>query len=106
MTPFLTLPTSCQGPQTFTAEETSTWQEEHTDANRPFSSQDQNGQPAGFTGCEKLVHFEPTINLAPDTTYSDTPAGLTATVKLPQGLNPEGLATAGLKETTVTLPEG
>ena len=106
MAPFLTLPTSCQGPQTFTAEETSTWQEEHTDANRPFSSQDQNGQPAGFTGCEKLVHFEPTINLAPDTTYSDTPAGLTATVKLPQGLNPEGLATAGLKETTVTLPEG
>ncbi len=104
--PFLTLPTACQGPQAFTVEETSTWQEEHTDASRSFLSQDQNGQPAGFTGCERLVHFEPTINLAPDTTFSDTPAGLTATVKLPQGLNPEGLATSGLKETTVTLPEG
>ena len=25
---------------------------------------------------------------------------------MPQGLNPEGLATSGLKDTTVTLPEG
>ncbi len=105
-TPFLTLPTSCQGPQTFTTEETGTWQDEHAYVSRPFVSQDQNGQPAGYTGCERLVHFEPTVNLAPDTAFSDTPAGLTATVKLPQGLNPEGLATSGLKETTVTLPEG
>ncbi len=44
--------------------------------------------------------------MAPDTSFSDTPAGLTAIVKVPQGLNPEGLAAPGLKETTVTLPEG
>ncbi len=62
--------------------------------------------PTGMTGCERLQHFEPKISLAPDTSFSDTPAGLSATVKVPQGLNTEGLATPGLKETTVVLPEG
>jgi hypothetical protein len=104
--PFLTLPTSCSGPQEFGLEETSTWQDEHAYAATSFLTHDQNGEPAGFTGCEKLVHFEPKITLAPDTSYADTPAGLTARVTVPQGLNPEGLATPGLKETTVTLPEG
>ena len=97
--PFLTLPTSCEGPVKFGAEIQSTWENEHATAESTF-------EYPGFTGCNKLVHFEPTIGISPDTTQSDTPAGLAATLKVPQGVNPEELATSGLKDTTVVLPEG
>jgi hypothetical protein len=104
--PFLTLPTSCGVPQEISAEIQGTWQDESARARASALTHNQEGVPAGFTGCSRMQHFEPTVSIAPDTSFSDTPAGLTATVKVPQGLNPEGLATPGLKETTVTLPEG
>ncbi len=103
---FLTLPTACMGPMTGVAEIVSTWTDQHATASQDFTTHNFEGTPTGFTGCEHLTHFEPTAAISPDTTFSDTPAGLTATVRLPQGLNGEGLATSGLKETTVTLPEG
>jgi hypothetical protein len=105
--PFLTMPTSCRSPLKFGIEEVGTWQ--HPDAPpvfKEYESVDNNDVPSGLTGCDRMVHFNPIVSIAPDTSFSDTPAGLTATVKVPQGLNPEGLATPGLKETTVTLPEG
>ena len=104
--PFLTLPTSCAGPQEFTAEIRGTWSDENAKASAKVLTHDQEDKPTGFTGCSKLQHFEPTVSIAPDTSFADTPAGLSATVKVPQGLNPEGLGTSGLKETTVTLPAG
>jgi hypothetical protein len=103
--PFLTLPTSCGAPPRFTIEADS-WKEPNALAKDEFLMHDSNGTPAGFTGCEKLVHFTPGISTAPDTTFSDTPAGLGVEVKMPPDTNPEGLATSGLKNTTVTLPEG
>ena len=108
--PFLTLPTACK-PASEAAhvslEELGTWIEPNAPAPPSgFSSHGLLGEPVGITGCERLVHFQPTASLAPDTSSSDTPAGLTATVRVPQGANPEGLATPALKETTVTLPEG
>ena len=108
--PLLTLPTSCGSPQEppeFSLEVLGTWQDESATA-PPFGVPWHNteGDPVAITGCEKLKHFEPSISLAPDTSFSDSPAGLTTIVKVPQGLNPEGLATPGLKETTVVLPEG
>jgi hypothetical protein len=107
LVPFLTLPTSCGGPQEFSAEILGTWEDENARApHASFLTHDSEGLPAGFTGCTHLQHFEPTVSLSPDTSFADTPAGLTATVKVPQGLNPDGLATSGLKETSVTLPEG
>jgi hypothetical protein len=105
--PFLSLPTSCDAPLEFNAEVIGTWQDEGTRAQPAKSlTHNQNDEASSFTGCSRLQHFEPTVSIAPDTSFSDTPAGLSTTVKLPQGLNPEGLATSGLKETTVTLPEG
>ncbi len=104
--PLLTLPTSCQGPQEFSAEELSTWQNEDATANASAPVSNNEGIPVGFTGCERLRPFVPSISLAPDTSYSDTPAGLSVDVKIAQGLNPEGLGAPGLKDTTVTLPEG
>jgi len=60
-----------------------------------------------LTGCG-LLEFAPWITVAPDTTDADTPAGLTADVKVPQeGLtSPEGLSSADIQNTKVVLPEG
>jgi hypothetical protein len=105
--PYLTLPTSCQGPLEFSTEERGTWGDESSV--EPLVSgftHDNEGNPVGLTGCERLGPFAPEISIAPDTSYADTPAGLSVDVKMPQGLNPEGLQTPGLKGTTVVLPEG
>jgi hypothetical protein len=104
--PFLTMPTSCQGPQVFGIEELGTWEDIEADSRVEVKTHNSEDVPVGFTGCERLLRFNPSIAIAPDTTEADTPAGLTATVKVPQNVNPEELATSGLRDTTVTLPEG
>jgi hypothetical protein len=108
--PFLTLPTSCQKPgealPRFTIE-ASSWQEPNTTAKAEFTLHDSGGTDVGFGGCDDLG-FGPSISVAPDTSFADTPAGLTVEVKTPQeGLTSnEGLATSDIKDTTVTLPAG
>jgi uncharacterized repeat protein (TIGR01451 family) len=103
--PFLTLPTSCGAPQTYSASITS-W-ETNAFSEASFLSHDSDNSPVGFTGCDHLT-FKPSISAAPDTARTDTPVGLTVEVKAPQ----EGLATTGalapsdIKSTTVTLPQG
>jgi hypothetical protein len=105
-TPLLTLPTSCQGPQKFGIELEGTWQNAAARASATTETHDEEHNPVGFTGCEKLVQFAPKLTISPDTSQADSPAGLTASLRVPQGVNPEGLATSGLKNTTVVLPEG
>ena len=106
--PFLTLPTSCGSPeaQAFTVA-ANTWQDAALGATDQFELNDESGLPTGFTGCERLA-FAPTLTLAPETTEADTATGLTAEVKVPQEglLSTEGLASADIQNTTVTLPEG
>ncbi len=104
--PFLTLPTSCTGPEEYSAAPTG-WVDASHVAETTLLSSDQNGNPIGLSGCEGL-HFEPAISVAPDTSYADTPAGLTAEVKVPQEalLVPGGVATSNIQDTKVTLPEG
>ncbi len=103
--PLLTVPTSCSGPLEFTAEVNS-WETNDT-AHASFLSHDSQGTPVGLSGCESLG-FSPSISAAPDTSESDTPAGLTVEVKPSVGglEAPEGLSTADIQNTTVTLPEG
>ncbi|HEV3321559.1 MAG TPA: hypothetical protein VG147_05135 [Solirubrobacteraceae bacterium] len=99
--PFLTLPTSCAGPQAFTIVGQGTW----TD---PAASAEATAEtPTGFTGCEDLS-IEPTLSAVPETAFADTPSGLIAEVQIPQEnlTNPEGVVAATLENTTVTLPEG
>ncbi len=105
-TPFLTLPTSCTGPLTYSAGVNEWGQESVTDETSVLTH-NQDGAPQGLTGCEHLG-FAPHISVAPDTSNADTPAGLTVELKTPQeGLGSvEGLAMANIKDTTVTLPEG
>ncbi|MCL2769691.1 MAG: hypothetical protein FWD42_06220, partial [Solirubrobacterales bacterium] len=103
-TPFLTLPTACEGPQT-TRLHAEDWS--GSAAETSYTSADPAGRQVGFSGCE-LLSFGPSMSVAPDTSYADTPAGLTVELKAPQeGLSsPEGLSTSNIKDTTVTLPEG
>jgi hypothetical protein len=104
--PFLTLPTSCAAPGAFSIR-ANTWEDEAFTEPRTIESHDANGVPTPFTGCEQLG-FSPAITIAPDTSEADTPAGLTVEVKPPVGglEDPEGLSTADIQNTTVTLPEG
>ncbi len=104
--PFLTLPTSCAGPQKFGIR-ASTWQNPDLKSEYNVLSHASSGTPEGFTGCDRLP-FSPAVTLAPDTSRADTPAGLTAEVKPPVGglLELGGLSTADLQNTQVVLPAG
>jgi hypothetical protein len=105
-TPFLTLPTSCGGPQEF-AVRVNQWEHPAVEAHTSFVTHDENDEPVGFTGCESLG-FATALATEPDTSNADTPAGLTVEVKPQSGglLAPEGESTSDLENTTVTLPQG
>ena len=112
----LTVPTSCEGPLTAHIKVDS-WKGTEPAASESFTFHDSEGKPIGLEGCEKLS-FHPSLTVAPDTSYADTPAGLTVDLKVPQeGLTlggsefetrprAGGFAAANVKGTTVTLPEG
>lgn len=103
--PFLTMPTSCGTPQVTTMD-VIPW-ESLVESTAEFVSHDSAHTPTGFSGCDHLT-FKPSISVAPDTSFADTPAGLTVEVRVPQEglLDPNGLATSNIKDTTVTLPRG
>lgn len=96
--PFLSLPTSCTGPLTLRArvdswEEPGVWSEEQTTV-------------PGMTGCEKLG-FAPSMDVQPEPAEASAPTGLSVDIQVPQTYeDPYGLASANLKDTTVTLPAG
>jgi hypothetical protein len=102
--PFLTLPTSCAGPQTVSVTADS-WQEPGVFAQDSFLTHNGLGEPVGFEGCNQLG-FTPTITSQPDTTEAATPSGLQFDLHLPQNDAPEALAEAELKSAVVTLPAG
>jgi hypothetical protein len=105
--PFLTLPTSCGAPPEFSAEMLGTWQ--HPTEQIPpirFPWHDSEGEPVGITGCERLLHFEPSFSATPESSFSDSPTGLTTIVRVPQNVNQEGLATSGVQKVKATLPPG
>ncbi len=58
-----------------------------------------------LTGCA-AVPFAPAIVSQPTTTAADSATGLHVDLKIPQNEEPEGLATADLKDATVTFPAG
>jgi hypothetical protein len=52
------------------------------------------------------VPFAPAFALAPETTQSDLPDGLTTELSLPHDPSPTGIDSSQLRKATVTLPEG
>ena len=107
--PFITLPTSCQGPLT-TIFQVDSWQEPgaftepliaetHDDAEPPA--------PLGTYGCAQLP-FHPTIAAQPTAKAAESPTGLDFDLDVKdEGLsNPSGLAASDIEKAEVTLPEG
>ncbi|HEX5309329.1 MAG TPA: hypothetical protein VFW38_09650 [Solirubrobacteraceae bacterium] len=96
--PFLTMPTSCSGPLSFRARVDS-W-----DAPGRFV-EDSTSIP-GMTGCDELG-FAPDVVVQPEPAEAASPTGLSVSIDVPQTYDSAtGLATANLKDTTVTLPAG
>lgn len=105
--PFLTMPTSCAGPLR-TSVQADSWEEAGRFA-APKESFFSSGTiiPTGLDGCNQLS-FEPSISVTANGEEGSTPTGLTVGVHVNQeaSLNPEGLAQASVKDTTVALPAG
>ncbi len=102
---FLTNPVSCApGPLDATLEMNSwedpgDWQSAST---QMFAASDREA----LSGCGEL-QFAPTITLTPETTLTDTPSGFQIDASAPQSPNVQGaLATAMLRDATLTLPTG
>ncbi len=119
---FLTLPTSCTPPGVGleTKLNVESWDPSSAPADASFishlppgyhgelnSDPSTWGPPQGPTGCDELP-FNPSFSAQPDSSLADSPTGLRVNLGFPQeGLDdPEGLATAHLREARVTLPEG
>jgi hypothetical protein len=121
---FLTLPTSCTPPGVGveTKLNVESWDPASAPADASFISHlppgydpdDEStwdpstwGPPQGPTGCDELP-FDPSFSAQPDSVQPDSPSGLRVNLGFPQeGLDdPEGLATAHLRNAQVTLPEG
>ncbi len=118
--PFLTLPTSCpanpaEEPLGSSAEAESWAAPGFLSRQYTWLSGGQEGEPLGME-CLKQLPFAPAIEVtpeaqgAPQVHAASTPTGLSVSVHVPQGptleANPQGLAEADVRDTTVTLPEG
>jgi hypothetical protein len=95
--PFLSNPTSC-GPFTATMEAYS-WED-------PGSVSMASAETPPITECER-VPFEPSLEVQPTIHSAESPTGLNVSLLVPQTYeNPYSIASANLKDTTVTLPQG
>ncbi|HVQ60288.1 MAG TPA: hypothetical protein VMS60_15405 [Solirubrobacterales bacterium] len=103
-TPFLTTPTSCEGPLR-TELKANSWQEPEVFDTATILNHDADGNPVNPSGCEEL-EFEPTFDAAVSPANADSPAALSVDIEVPQNNDPEDLATAHLKKAVVTLPAG
>ena len=115
--PFLTLPSSCLGPQ-LTSYEALSWPSVASGSFAPIPPQADSGAvlshdqgsppaPAGFHGCGQLG-FSPTIEAAPTTSSAQSPSGLDFSLDVsdPGLSSPKGRAGSEVRKTVVTLPEG
>lgn len=94
--PFITMPSSCLGPQTSYIKVRSY---EETEDSKSFTT------PVGVSGCDK-VPFKPELAVSPATPQSDEPDAATVEVKVPQSTDPKGINSSTLRDAHVTLPEG
>lgn len=95
--PFFTNATSCNGPLTFRASANS------YQALDTFSH--ATATVPAMTGCEG-VPFQPNFTFEPGTTEAGAPSGYHSELTVPQTKNPDGQATAALRNASITLPAG
>jgi hypothetical protein len=102
--PFLTLPTVCGAPQTFTLR-TDSWAQPGEFVTATSTGENKAGQSLNVMGCDRL-DFSPSLGVQSDATAADSPTGFTLTVDIPQSNSATGVAEADLKSMVLTLPEG
>ena len=110
--PLLTNPTACATPLDDLVSMDS-WENPTPELSAPFSYPvsasypltDNRSTQHSVQECQRL-DFRPTIDVTPETSATNSPTGLVVKLTVPQNPNPEGLATANLKDATVTLPAG
>ncbi|HTZ65536.1 MAG TPA: hypothetical protein VMB51_15640 [Solirubrobacteraceae bacterium] len=104
---FLTLPTSCAAEPLSSSVETDSWSNPGAFSSATFRWLSEAGEPVLLEGCSALG-FTPSIGVASDTPRAASPTGLTVEIKVPPAglLEPEGLAEADVRDSTVTLPGG
>ena len=110
-TAFLSNPTRCNGAPEITTIHLSPWADPaafQPDGDPDLSDpawETETASSEALEGCEALS-FMPEIDFSPSASEPGAPAGLKFTLTIPQNDDPEGLATAHLRNTTVTLPAG
>jgi hypothetical protein len=92
---FLTLPTSCAGSLQTTLQGES-WGGEAASLSASF---------AQMIGCDRLP-FDPSLNVVPRSAQAGEPSGYQVQLSMTQDESPEGLATAQVRNASVTLPAG
>jgi hypothetical protein len=109
--PFLRNPTSCAvsalGEPVVSSVQADSWAQPGNFVSSEYQWTGVAGEALGFTGCAELP-FSPSIAVSPEEHRAATPTGLTVDVKVPQQalLEPEKLAEADVRDSTVTLPPG
>lgn len=101
---FITNPSNCAGPGPLTTN-TVTLESNAGPGSRTYTT------PIGVEGCNGLapfspVPFEPGFKLAPETTQSDEPDGITTELTVPHDPDPEHIDSSQVRTASITLPEG
>jgi hypothetical protein len=102
--PFLSNPTSCPAAPLKFGIEADSWEETGSFSSTVLET-DEEGHPFVMQGCERLP-FAPKATVDPTSGRAGSTAGLDLHIELPQPQGPNGLATANVKDTVVTLPQG
>jgi hypothetical protein len=102
--PFLSNQTSCPAAPVTTTISGDSWQEPDLFSTSVLSS-DADGTPFVIEGCESLG-FAPKVSAAPTSHKAAAPTGLEVGIEVPQNETPDGLATAHVRKTVLTLPQG
>jgi hypothetical protein len=102
---FITNPSNCAGSGPLTTNTVTLTSVASQQGARTYTT------PIGTEGCNglppfALVPFAPTFSVTPETTQSDKPTGVTASLSLPHDPSPTGTDSSQLKNATVVLPEG
>jgi hypothetical protein len=95
--PYFSLPTEC-GASPTSKLSVDSWQQ-------PGRFLDYSAEMPPMTGCDKVA-FDPTISVQPKTPRAAGPSGFAIDINVPQSDNPDGLATAHVKDVDMTLPQG
>ena len=104
-TPFLTMPSSCRASLQVRAS-ASSWEAPGQEVSDSAALEDPaNGAPTETSGCNQLA-FKPRIEARPTTVLSDSPSGLDFDLHIPQTNDFESLASANVKDVSVSFPPG